>query len=165
MFTSLSPLLGDRSLLVTLASIGDNNIRATVSIDYKDKKKKTPAPLQIDGTAEELDAKFAEILADYRSKVLTFEESLNEVQTQLDADLKAAKDEAAAKLAASRKAKSYGRTVTQASTAAVTKPEPAPETKAPALGLFDPSPATAGEATTTPVKEETPTDATQSEAA
>jgi PRTRC genetic system protein E len=180
MFAELKDLLKTRGLLLTLASTDGDRIRVTVTPRPKsdEEKKKPIIPLVVEGTAEELDAEFAKTIDGFTEKLLSFEESVNEAQASMDAELKAIKDEAAKKIAEAKKTNKVSTTTTRA---ASTRPAPQVETaggakpkiEEPVLSLFDePAPAPpqtaatpAAETNTADIEEENDSNADHSNAA
>ena len=121
MFRELAPLLLKRSLVLTLASVGDDRIRITITPrpTDKDDAKELAQPFAVEGTAAELDAELSQSIVSYTAEHLTLARSLEQVKANMEAALKEAKDEAAKKVAEAKKS----------SKQPLTKPAPA-ETKA-----------------------------------
>ena len=105
MFRELSPLLTRRSLVLTLASVGDDRIRVTITPrpTGKDEAKELAQPFAVEGTAEELDAELSHSIVTYTAEHLSLARSLEQVRVNMEAALKEAKDEAAKKVAEARK--------------------------------------------------------------
>lgn len=134
MFKEFSPLLAKRSLVLTVASVGDERIRVTITPrpTGKDEPKELIQPFAVEGTAEELDNELPTAIVGYTGEHLTLERSLEQVKANMDAALKEVKDEAAKKIADAKKSNKSSST---------TKPEAVkPEVKKPAVpSLFDTS--------------------------
>ena len=134
MFREFTPLLAKRSLVLTVASVGDERIRVTITPrpTGKDEPKELIQPFAIEGTAQELDDGLSAAIVGYTSEHLTLERSLEQVKANMDAALKEVKDEAAKKIADARKTNKSGSTA---------KPEAVkPEVKKPTVpSLFDAS--------------------------
>lgn len=105
MFKELSPLLTKRSLVLTLASVGDARIRITITprATGKDEPKELAQPFAVEGTAEELDAELPHSIVSYTAEYLSLARSLEQVKVNMEAALKEAKDEAAKKVAEAKK--------------------------------------------------------------
>ena len=105
MFRELSPLLTRRNLVLTLASIGDDRLRVTITPrpTGKDDAKELAQPFAVEGTAAELDAGLSQSIVDYTTEHLTLARSLEQVKASMEAALKEAKDQAAKKIAETRK--------------------------------------------------------------
>jgi PRTRC genetic system protein E len=148
MFRELSPLLTKRSLVFTVASVGDERIRVTITPrpTNKDEAKEVIQPFAVEGTAAELDRELPSVLVGYTGEHMTLARSLEQVKANMDAALKEAKDEAAKKVADAKRS----------SKPTSAKPGPAaPEAKKVAAvpSLFD-SPSDAG-SSDPPVAEKT----------
>ena len=105
MFRELAPLLTKRSLVLTLASVGDDRIRITITPRPmgKDEAKELAQPFAVEGTAEELDAELSQSIVSYTAEHLTLARSLEQVKASMEAALKEAKDDAAKKIAEAKK--------------------------------------------------------------
>ena len=134
MFKEFSPLLAKRSLVLTVASVGDERIRVTITPrpTGKDEPKELIQPFAVEGTAEELDNELPAAIVGYTGEHLTLERSLEQVKANMDAALKEVKDEAAKKIADAKKSNKSSSTA---------RPEAVkPEVKKPAVpSLFDTS--------------------------
>ena len=121
MFRELSPLLTKRSLVLTLASVGDDRVRVTITPRPagKEDAKELAQPFAVEGTAAELNAELSQLLVSYTAELLTLARSLEQVRANMEAALKEAKDEAAKKIGEAKKG----------SKQSLTRPAPA-ETKA-----------------------------------
>ena len=129
MFRELAPLLPKRSLVLTLASVGDGRIRITITPrpTGKDDAKELAQPFAVEGTAEELDAELSQSIVSYTAEHLTLARSLEQVKANMDAALKEAKDEAAKKIAEAKKGSKQSLTkATPAETKAEVKKPTAP---------------------------------------
>ena len=132
MFVELMPLLKDRTLLLTMARVGDK-VKVNV-IPGKAKEGEDQAlttPLSYTASPEELDAELGKHLASYVDAHVALGSTLAEAKAEMDAAAKAARQRAK---------------TTQASKtepAAVKKSEPATSTVAatdPTPSLFSPQP-------------------------
>lgn len=134
MFREFTPLLAKRSLVLTVASVGDGRIRVTITPrpTGKDESKELIQPFVVEGTADELDNGLPTAIVGYTGEHLTLERSLEQVKANMDAALKEVKDDAAKKMADARKSNKSSSTV---------KPEAVkPEVKKPTVpSLFDTS--------------------------
>lgn len=122
MFAELMPLLRKRRLLLTIALVESDTIRATV-VPQKSSETEDSAittPLAITGTAEELDRELPGQLVSFVGAHLQLQSTLATAKTEMDAAAKAAREEARKK------------TAKPAPTAAVASvPKPTPEPAAP----------------------------------
>lgn len=92
MFVELVPLLKDRTLLITVASI-DGKLKITL-IPTKAKEGEEQAlttPLSFTGSAEELDAELGSHLASYVHSHLELRNTLAEAKAEMEAAAKAAR--------------------------------------------------------------------------
>jgi PRTRC genetic system protein E len=143
MFKELSPLLTNRSLVLTIVKIREDLIRVTVTplAKNKDEPEEVIQPYIVEGTVEEQDAHLAQELIGYTCELLTHERAM----TRLKADIDKAQAEARAE--ASKKAAEARSKTKPAATAVTTpkveerKPEPA---KAPATANLFEMPAAPG---------------------
>ncbi len=106
MFKELTPILSKRSLVLTLTALSDSElIRVTVTPRSlgSDDPKALSTPLSVEGTAEELDNGLSSALVSYVAEHLTIDRALANVKAAMDAELKAAKDEAAKKVTEAKK--------------------------------------------------------------
>ena len=95
MFVELVPLLKDRTLLITVASI-DGKLKVNV-IPAKAKEGEEQAlttPLSFAGSAEELDAELGSHLASYVDSHLELRTTLAEAKAEMDAAAKAVRQKA-----------------------------------------------------------------------
>ena len=122
MFKELTPLLTNRSLVLTLSSIGDDQVRVTITPrpTGKEEAKELAQPFAVEGTAEELDAGLSGAIVSYTAEHLTLERSVAQVKANMEAALKEVKDEAARKVAEARKS---GKGSSNAKTEVAAKPE------------------------------------------
>jgi PRTRC genetic system protein E len=122
MFTELMPLLRKRRLLLTIALVEGETIRATVvpqkTSDTEDNALTTP--LAITGNAEELDRELPRQLVEFTGAHLELQTTLTTAKAEIDTAAKAAREEARKKVA---KSSATGPAVTQSSPPA---PEPPP---------------------------------------
>lgn len=142
MFNDLLALLEKRSLVLTLSALPEKRIRVTVTPRPKsdEDKKVVIVPLVVEGTAAELDEGFAKAITDYSAASRSLEDSLAEVKATMDAEVKAAKDDAAKKVAEAKKngKTSTTTTVKPAAKAEAAKPEPKKEPEpSPLMNLFE----------------------------
>lgn len=132
MFKQLSPLLSTRSLILTIASVGEQRIRVTITprSTSKDESKEIAQPFAVEGTAEELDNELSTAIVSYAAEHMSLARSVELMKTNMAAALKDVKAETDKKVAEARKG------VKQTST---TKPEPvkAEPPKPTSPSLFD----------------------------
>lgn len=99
MFKELEPLLKNRALTLTIAHLPNSPLICVTVIptqisDDKTIDKAVLTPLSLDpATAEDLDAGLADTLASYTATFLTMQESVDQAKAQMEAALKAAKEE------------------------------------------------------------------------
>jgi PRTRC genetic system protein E len=100
MFTELMPLLRKRRLLLTIALVEGDILRATVvpqkASDTEDNALTTP--LAITGTAEELDRDLPQQLVEFIGAYLQLQSTLASAKADMDAAAKAAREEARKKV-------------------------------------------------------------------
>ena len=100
MFTELMPLLRKRRLLLTIALVEDDTIRATVvpqkASDTEDNALTTP--LAITGSAEELDRDLPQQLVEFTGAHLQLQTTLASAKAEIEAAAKAAREEARKKI-------------------------------------------------------------------
>ena len=106
MFQQLVPLLRQRSVLLTVASLGEDQIRVNVL-----PKKLTDGenaalttPMSFTGTAEELDAQLPDAIVSFVASHLELKNTLGRAKEEMAAAAKAAQDEARNKSKAAKKA-------------------------------------------------------------
>ena len=119
MFAELMPLLRRRRLLLTIALVEGDTIRATV-VPQKSSETEDSAittPLAITGTAEELDRELPGQLVDFVGAHLQLQSTLATAKAEMDAAAKAAREEARKKAA---------KPATTTTVASVPKPTPEP---------------------------------------
>ena len=119
MFAELMPLLRKRRLLLTVALVEGDTIRATV-VPQKSSETEDSAittPLAITGTAEELDRELPGQLVDFVGAHLQLQSTLATAKAEMDAAAKAAREEARKKAA---------KPATTTTVASVPKPTPEP---------------------------------------
>src|SRR5512142_2365508 len=122
MFAELMPLLRKRRLLLTIALVEGDTIRATV-VPQKASETVDNAittPLAITGTAEELDRELLSQLVDFVGAHLQLQSTLATAKAEMDAAAKAAREEARKKAAKP-----------PTTTVAASAPKPTPEPPAP----------------------------------
>lgn len=127
MFAELFPLLEKRTVMITLASVGDGRIRANV-IPARAKQDETAdvalsAPLTMTATPAEMDERFAAELTQFTESALQTASTLDEVKTQHKAAIHALEEENKKKLADKKKVNG-GKPVTEPEA-----PKPGPEFK------------------------------------
>jgi PRTRC genetic system protein E len=96
MFAELMPLLRKRRLLLTIALVEGDTIRATV-VPQKSSETEDSAittPLAITGTAEELDRELPGQLVSFVGAHLQLQSTLATAKAEMDAAAKAAREEA-----------------------------------------------------------------------
>ena len=123
MFAELMPLLRKRRLLLTIALVEGDTIRATV-VPQKSSETEDSAittPLAITGTAEELDRELPGQLVSFVGAHLQLQSTLATAKAEMDAAAKAAREEAR------KKAAKPSTTATVASTPKSASEPPAPE--------------------------------------
>jgi len=150
MFNELKELLQTRDIVLTLSAVDDTHIRVTVNPKPKDKETKEKdeakilsTPFVLEGSADELDAEFAKTVAEYKSTVLSTEDSIAAIKAEAEAEVKAVKADAAQKVKDAKKSATpvkFGTTAKQETAKKVeppappslfdTPPVPIPETKA-----------------------------------
>lgn len=99
MFVELMPLLGERTVMITVSRASQNSIRVNF-IPSRKREDENPAlatPLSFCGTAEELDRELGSSLASYVEENLRLQTTLSEAKTEMEAAAKAARDQARAK--------------------------------------------------------------------
>ena len=123
MFAELMPLLRKRRLLLTIALVEGDTIRATV-VPQKSSETEDSAittPLAITGTADELDRELPGQLVSFVGAHLQLQSTLATAKAEMDAAAKAAREEAR------KKAAKPSTTATVASTPKSASEPPAPE--------------------------------------
>jgi PRTRC genetic system protein E len=144
MFVELMPLLGGRTVMITVARENDHMLRVNV-IPKKMREDENPAlttPLSYTGTPEELDAELVKHLVSYVECHTQLGSTLAQAKAEMEAAAKAAQEEARKK-AADRRKKGTERPATGGDSAGVTPSAPAP---AATMTLFGGSQATAAAA-------------------
>jgi PRTRC genetic system protein E len=135
MFRQLVPLLRQRSVLLTVTSLEDDQIRVNV-IPKKLKEGENNAlntPMSFTGTAAELDEQLPDAIVSFVASHLELKNTLARAREEMDAAAKAAQEEARSKTKSSKKpsSESAGK-VDPAAEEEQKEPEP-PRTP----GLFD----------------------------
>ena len=119
MFAELMPLLRKRRLLLTVALLEGDTIRATVDPQKSSETEDSAitTPLAITGTAEELDRELPGQLVSFVGAHLQLQSTLATAKAEMDAAAKAAREEARKKAA---------KPATTTTVASVPKPTPEP---------------------------------------
>ena len=99
MFVELMPLLGERTVMITVARVNQNSIRVNFipSRKKEDENAALATPLSFSGTPEELDRELGRNLASYVDENLRLESTLTEAKAEMEAAAKAACDQSRAK--------------------------------------------------------------------
>jgi len=112
MFTELLPLVKGRTLMLTIAGVGNETLRVNVIPQRKcDKENDTAenaltSPLTIMGTAEELDREFAMQIVEFRASLDRMKSNLAEIESAHAAAVKTVEEERKKELNSKRKASS-----------------------------------------------------------
>ena len=87
MFIELMPLLGERTVMLTVARIDQNRIRVNLIPTKKreDENDALGAPLSFSGTPEEVDGEMARNLGVYVEENLRLQHTLEEAKAEMDA--------------------------------------------------------------------------------
>src|SRR5438067_1052796 len=99
MFIELLPLLKDRTLMLTIAGVSDENLRVNVIPQRKSDQEINTAEnaftsaLTITGTAEELNCEFAKQIAGFRASLDRLKSNLGEIESAHAAALKTVEEE------------------------------------------------------------------------
>src|SRR5579884_2882823 len=99
-FVELMPLVGERTVMITVSRVNQNSIRVNF-VPSRKKEDENPAlatPLSFSGTPEELDRELVNTLASYVEENLRLQTTLTEAKYEMDAAAKAARDQAKAKI-------------------------------------------------------------------
>lgn len=99
MFKEIVPILRNRTVLLTVAALEDDQIRVNV-VPKKMKDSDHDAltiPLSVTGTAEELDAQFGPTLVGFVASHLQMKNALEKAKSEMDAATKTAQAEARSK--------------------------------------------------------------------
>ncbi len=99
MFVELMPLLGERTVMITVARLNQNSIRVNLipSRQKEDEDAALAIPLSFSGTPEELDAEIAKSLVPYVEENLRLQHTLAEAKAEMEAATKAAREQAKTK--------------------------------------------------------------------
>ena len=99
MFVELMPLLGERTVMITVSRTSQNSIRVNFipSRKKEDENAGLATPLSFSGTPEELDRELGSSLASYVEENLRLQTTLTEAKAEMEAAAKAARDQARAK--------------------------------------------------------------------
>jgi PRTRC genetic system protein E len=131
MFQQLVPLLRQRSVLLTVASLGEDQIRVNVLpkklADGENAALTTP--MSFTGTAEELDAQLPDAIVSFVAGHLELKNTLGRAKEEMAAAAKAAQDEARNKSKTAKKTASAAEPVKKDEQKAAQPPA--------ARGLFD----------------------------
>lgn len=105
MFVELMPLLGERTIMITVSRVNQNSIRVNFipSRKKEDENAALATPLSLSGTAEELDRELGSNLASYVEENLRLQSTLAEAKAEMEAAARAARDQARAKSALNTK--------------------------------------------------------------
>jgi PRTRC genetic system protein E len=138
MFKELVPILRNRTVLMTVTALDDDQIRVNV-VPKKTKDGDNDAlttPLSVTGTAEELDTQLAATLVGFVASHLQMKNALEKAKADMDAATKVAQAEARAK---SKTPTSKTPVKGEPTPAAVVaqSPEPAKPVPAKPASLFD----------------------------
>jgi PRTRC genetic system protein E len=104
-FVELMPLLGERTVMITIARLNQNLIRVNI-IPLRKKEDENEAlttPLSFSGTPEELDRELARSVASYVEENLRLQTALASAKAEMEAAAKAAREQAKAKTVQSTK--------------------------------------------------------------
>jgi PRTRC genetic system protein E len=87
MFIELMPLLGERTVMLTVARIDQNRIRVNVipTRKWEVENAALGAPLSFSGTPEEVDGEMARNLGVYVEENLRLQHTLEEAKAEMDA--------------------------------------------------------------------------------
>jgi PRTRC genetic system protein E len=99
MFVELMPLLGERTVMITVSRVNQNSIRVNF-IPSRKKEDENPAlatPLSFTGTPEELDRELGNSLGSYVEENLRLQTTLTEAKSEMEAAAKAAREQAKTK--------------------------------------------------------------------
>jgi PRTRC genetic system protein E len=105
MFVELMPLLGERTVMITVSRFNRDFIRVNF-IPSRKKENENAAlgtPLSLFGTTEELDREVGRNLASYVEHNLRLQSTLAEAKAEMEAAAKTARDQARAKSALNTK--------------------------------------------------------------
>ncbi len=105
MFVELMPLLGERTVMITVARLNQNFVRVNVipSRRKEDENAALATPLSFSGTPEELDRELGSSLASYVEDNLRLQSALATAKAEMEAAAKAAREQAKAKTVQSTK--------------------------------------------------------------
>ena len=105
MFVELMPLLGERTVMITVARFNQNSIRVNVipSRRKEDENAALATPLSFSGTPEELDRELGSSLASYVEDNVRLQTAFAEAKAEMEAAAKAAREQAKAKTVQSTK--------------------------------------------------------------
>lgn len=148
MFTELTPLLTDRTLLLTLSAAPGGIIRVNVipkcRNDNDAAEKALATPLSITGTAADLDRDFPAQLTGYAQSILETDSTLNQIREAHKAAVKELEAENKKALDAKRKTNSSSKPVAKPDEKADGKDDTKKATESkmpsPVVSLFDEPP-------------------------
>ncbi len=105
MFVELMPLLGERTVMITVARLNQNSVRVNVipSRKKEDENAALATPLSFSGTPEELDRELGSSLASYVEDNLRLQRALATAKAEMESAAKAAREQAKAKTVQSTK--------------------------------------------------------------
>ena len=105
MFVELMPLLGERTVMITVARLNQNFVRVNVipSRKKEDENVALTTPLSFSGTPEELDRELGSSLASYVEDNLRLQSALATAKAEMEAAAKATREQAKAKTVQSTK--------------------------------------------------------------
>ena len=124
MFIELMPLLGERTVMITISRINQHSIRVNF-IPSRKKGDENPAlatPLSFSGTPEELDRELGSSLVSYVEENLRLQTTLMEAKLEMEVAAKAARDQARAKAKTGETAKKQGDAAPKDTTPEITTP-------------------------------------------
>jgi PRTRC genetic system protein E len=147
MFQQLVPLLRQRSILLTVTLVEDDQVRVNVMPKKlaESENNTLTTPMSFTGTAEELDKQLPAAISSFVASHLQLKNTLMRAKAEMDAAAKAAQEEARNKAKSAKKGNDTAAKATATEKKDAEKKEE--ETKAPAPpslpGLFDPPAAAA----------------------
>jgi len=98
-FVELMPMLGERTVMITVSRVNQNSIRVNF-IPFRKREGENAAlatPLSFSGTPEELDRELGSNLDSYVEENLRFQSTLAQAKAELESAAKAGRDQARAK--------------------------------------------------------------------
>jgi len=99
------PLLGERTVMITVSRLDQNSIRVNFIPSRKkdDENAALATPRSVSGTPEELDRELGSILASYVEENVRLQSTLTQARAEMEAAAKAARDQATARSALNTK--------------------------------------------------------------